>query len=161
MKLSENWAQIKQVFEAAYASSLHFSIATVDSKANPCITPIGSLILRDDCTGFYFEEFPHQLSQNLEQNNRVAVLAINSDSNFWLNSLSKGKFASFPGMRLTGKALKKRDAMPEEIDAWQQKVSMAKGLKGHDILWKNMKTVRDIEFDGFRPVLCGEMTRHL
>lgn len=29
------------------------------------------------------------------------------------------------------------------------------------VLWKDMRTVRDIKFDGYKPVLCGEMTAHL
>ena len=161
MDLVQNWEEIRKVFDSARQSSLHFSLATVDSEGNPHVTPIGSLILRDDCTGFYFEEFPIGLPQNLGKNRKVAVLALNSDPTFWLESLSGGRFAAFPGMRLMGTVQEKREASKEEIEAWQQRVSFAKGLKGHDILWKNMKTVRDIEFDDFKPVLCGEMTDHL
>ncbi len=162
MDLINQWPEIRQIFEDAGQSSFSYSIATVDANGYPHVTPIGSLILRDDRTGYYFEKFPVQLGANLDKNHRVAVLAINGDfQSFWLEALSAGKFKTFPGMRLMGKASARREATEEEIKSWQQRVSFAEGLKGHEILWKNMKTVRDIQFDSCRPVLCGEMTAHL
>ena len=162
MDLKNDWPEIRQIVESAGRSSFSFSIATVDAKGCPHITPIGSLILRDDCTGYYFEKFPVQLVENLDKNNRVAVLAINGDfQTFWLEALSAGKFETFPGMRLMGTASARREATEDEIKSWQERVSFAEGLPGHEILWKNMKTVRDIHFDGCKPVLCGEMTAHL
>ena len=56
---------------------------------------------------------------------------------------------------------KKREASAEEIAMWQNHVRMAQGTKGYDILWKNMRTVRDIYFDSYEPVRCGEMTQNL
>ncbi len=161
MDLINHWNEIKNIFEAAGKSSLHFSVATVGSNGYPHVTPIGSIILRDDCTGYYFEEFPVGLPKNLEKSTRVAVLALNSDPTYWLESLSNGEFKTYPGMRLMGTASGMREATGDEISAWQKKVSFAEGLKGHSILWKDMKTVRDIKFDAFKPVLCGEMTAHL
>ena len=54
MKLEDKWEEIKKIFDAAWTSSLHFSVATVDSSGKPHITPIGSLILRDDLTTVIF-----------------------------------------------------------------------------------------------------------
>lgn len=161
MNLTNFWNDIKAQFEAAWQSSLHFSVATVDSNGNPHVTPIGSLILRDDCTGYYFEEFPVRLPENLKNSPRVAILALNSDLTFWMESLTDGTFKTYPGMRLMGKSIGSREATSEEIAAWQQKVSFAEGLKGHAILWKDMKMIREIQFDEFKPVYCGEMTAHL
>ncbi len=161
MELKNNWAEIKQIFESASQSSLHFSVASVDKQGYPHITPIGSLILRDDYTGFYFEELPTQLPDNLKECRHVAVMALNSDQSYWTNALVSGKFETYPGIRLMGKALERREASDKEIDVWQQKVKFAHGLKGHDILWRNMKMVRDIEFTSVRPVECGQMTAHL
>ena len=161
MEPIDKWSEIRQVFESANKSCLHVAMATVDSEGSPHVTPIGSLILRDNCSGFYFEEFPVQLSDNLRENNRVTVLALNSDLNYWLESLTNGKFDSFPGVRLMGTVSEIRDANQDEIDIWQEKVAFAKGLKGHKIMWSGMKRVRDITFDGFKPVYCGGMTSHL
>lgn len=161
MTIKDHWQEIRDVFEAAGQSSLHFAVATVDVDGYPYVTPIGSLILGDDCTGYYFESLPVQLKENLEKTGRVTVLAQNSDPTYWLESLSSGQFKTYPGMRLMGAALGVREATEEEIFAWQEKVRFAEGLKGHNILWKDMKTVRDIRFDDFKPVLCGEMTAHL
>lgn len=161
MNLKKDWNKIRQVFDSAGQSSLHFSVASIDAQGYPHITPIGSLILRDDCTGYYFEELPALLPDNLNRSRHVAVLALNSDPSYWMTSLSSGKFETYPGVRLTGVALERREGSIEEINAWQQKVKFAEGLKGHDILWKNMRMVRDIEFTDVRPVECGEMTAHL
>lgn len=161
MKLADKWEEIRKIFDAAGQSSLHFSVATVDSSGNPHVTPIGSLILRDDYTGYYFEEFPEQSKKNLDQNKKVTIMAVNSDQNFWAEALTSGKFSIYPGMRLFGTDLGRREANTDEINAWQDKVGFAKGLKGHDILWKDMKIIREIKFDGCKPVLCGEMTDHL
>jgi hypothetical protein len=60
-----------------------------------------------------------------------------------------------------GSAGKKREATKEEIAMWQDHVKPARGTKGHDILWKDMRMVRDIYFDSFEPVSCGEMTQDL
>ena len=161
MKLADRWREIRRVFESAGRSSLHFSVATVDPDGYPHITPIGSLILRDDCTGYYFEEFPIQLTENLDENKRIAVLAVNSDQTYWLEALTAGEFKTYPGMRLTGTASGRREATEDEMKTWQQRVGFAEGLKGHEILWKDMKIVRDIQFESYKPVLCGEMTARL
>ena len=66
-----------------------------------------------------------------------------------------------PAVRLMGSMGKKREATEEEVAMWQNHVKIAQGTKGYDLLWKNMRTVRDIYFDSFEPVSCGEMTQGL
>ncbi len=161
MELSKYWKTIQQLFLAAGQSSFHVALSTVDSSGLPWVTPIGSMILRENLTGFYFEEFPQKLSKNLETNHQVCVLALNSDPNYWINSLGNGFFETPPGVRLTGTASELRPATEEEIAQWQERVAMAAGTKGHEILWKDMKTIREITFKGFAPVYCGEMTSNL
>ena len=161
MSISDKWDTIKELFQTISQGSLHCAVATVDTDGNPHVSPIGSIILGDDCTGYYFEEFPVQLSKNLDESGRVALLAVNGEEKYWFESLSNGKFQSYPGIRLLGKSLGTRKATPAEIDAWHQRVQFAEGLKGHDILWKNMTTIRELKFDGYKPVFCGEMTAHL
>jgi hypothetical protein len=60
-----------------------------------------------------------------------------------------------------GSAEKKREATEEEIAMWQDHVKLARGTKGHDLMWKNMRRVRDFYFYSFEPVLMGEMTQDL
>lgn len=48
MILEKDWKNIQHVFSSAQKSSLHASIATVDSLGQPTITPIGRIFLNDD-----------------------------------------------------------------------------------------------------------------
>ena len=54
-----------------------------------------------------------------------------------------------------------RKATPDEVEAWQKKIAIAKGTKGYALLWEKFARVRDIIFDSFEPVLVGEMTKGL
>ena len=69
--------------------------------------------------------------------------------------------AGWPGVRLYGTVGPNRKAKPAELDCWRKRVKRYKGLKGYDLLWKDIQTVRDIQFDRFEPVRLGPMTRHL
>jgi len=161
MEMGKHWKTIQMVFQESRGSSTHYAIATVNADGSPHVTPIGAMFLREDTTGFYFDEFPVNMSNNLDRNPRVCVLAVNSNPQFWQKSLVAGRFESPPAVRLMGSAGKKREGTEEEIALWQDHVKLASGTKGHDILWKDMRMVRDISFDSFEPVLCGEMTQGL
>lgn len=65
MDIKENWKDIKKLFSESFRSSFHYAIATVNAEGDPHVTPIGSLILMGPGRGYYFEEFPRQLPQNL------------------------------------------------------------------------------------------------
>jgi predicted pyridoxine 5'-phosphate oxidase superfamily flavin-nucleotide-binding protein len=160
MNIGNHWKTIQMVFEQT-RSTMHCAMATISKDGFPHITPIGSLFLRDNGTAFYFDEFPVHMCRNLENNPRVCILAVNSDPKFWTKSLMDGKFETPPGVRLMGSVGEKREATEEEIAAWQNHVKLARGTKGYDIMWKNMRTVRDIYFNSFEPVLCGAMTHGL
>ena len=99
MEIGDHWNEIQKIFDDAYKSCFHFAVATVKPDGSPHVTPIGGLFLRDDKTGFYFEEFPSRLPENLKQNPRVCVLAINADKLLWGRALMDGKFPSPPGVR--------------------------------------------------------------
>ena len=161
MDIEKHWKTIQTVFQESRDSSLHYALATVNENGSPRVTPIGALFLRENKTGFYFEEFPVDMSRNLDRNPRICILAVNSNPTFWLTSLVDGRFETPPAVRLMGSVGKKRAGTKEEISLWQDHVKPACGTKGHDILWKNMRMVRDIQFDSFEPVLCGEMTQDL
>ena len=161
MEIGKHWGTIRSVFDEAYESCLHFAVATVNEDGSPHVTPIGALILREDQTGFYFEENPVRLPRNLTVNPRVCVLALNADKLFWGTALVSGKFPTPPAVRLSGLAGQLRPATPDEITLWQEKIALAKGTKGYQLLWSSFSHVRDIAFDSFEPVDVGEMTGEL
>ena len=161
MELDRHWKTIQAIFRDSQKSSKHFAVATVNQDGTPHVTPIGALFLRDDNTGFYFDEFPVNMSKNIKRNQRVCILAVNSGILFWLKSLFTGKFSSPPSVRLMGSVGEKREGTDEEIAMWQDHVKAAQRTKGYGLLWKNMRMVRDIHFDSFEPVQAGEMTREL
>ena len=154
-----HWKEIHRLFKSAVKSTLYYSFATTNPDGSPHITPIGSIVLRDDKTGFYFEGFSRNIPSNTKQNQRVCVMAVNAGKWFWLKSLFRGRFDSPPGVRLMGKAGEKRKGTDQELAQWQKRVKPLKKFKGYDLLWKNMTDVRDIYFDGFEPIEAGVMTK--
>ncbi len=160
MNIHEKWPEIKKLFKSSFRSSLHFSIATIDREGNPHITPIGSLILGDPCKAIYFEEFTRRLPSNSEDKKQICVLAVNSSKYFWFKSLISGKFLETPAIRLYGKMGVRREATEREIVLWNNRVRAVSFTKGHDMMWANMKTVREIEFDKAEPVHMGQITKN-
>jgi len=158
MDIQENWKEIKTLFNESFKSSFHYAIATVSEGGEPHITPIGSLVLGKPCHGFYFEEFPQHLPRNLGSNKQVSVLAVNSGRWFWLKSLLGGKFPSPPAIRLHGITGELREATDKEIALWQKRVRFVSFSKGHALMWKSMRMVRDIEFTKSESIHIGEMT---
>ena len=161
MEIGKHWETIRSVFDEAFKSCMHFAVATVNEDGSSHVTPIGALILRDYQIGFYFDENPVRMPRNLKANPRVCILAVNADQLFWGKALIEGKFTTPPAVRLSGTAGELRQATPEEIALWQEKIALAKGTKGYELLWSNFSHVRDIDFDSFEPVGVGEMTGKL
>lgn len=161
MEIGRHWKTIQAIFEESLRYSFHYAVATVDENGAPYVTPIGALFLRDDMTGFYFDEFPIKTSNNLENDQRVCILAVNCDPTLWRNSIVKGKFESPPSVRLMGVAGAKRKATEDEVAMWHEHVEYARGTRGYQILWEKMSMVRDLYFDSFEPVLLGGMTQGL
>ncbi|RJR51183.1 MAG: pyridoxamine 5'-phosphate oxidase family protein [Desulfobacteraceae bacterium] len=159
MEIGKNWKTIRRVFQETLSSSVHYSVATVNPDGSPHVTPIGALFLRGDRTGFFFDIFTRNMSANLERDPRISVLAVISSVAFWQKSMLLGRCDVPPSVRLTGTAGKKRKPKPGELARWRKHVAFAKGMRGYDLLWKDMDWVRDITFDGFEPVYMGEMTR--
>lgn len=147
MEIGKHWETMSAVFEEGYKSCSHFSVATVNEDGSPRVTPVGAIILREDKTGFDFEENPKRLPKNLKRNPRVCILAMNSDKAFWGNSLVQGNFTTPPAVRLMGTVGESRKSTPEEIGAWQEKVAIVRGTKEYMFLWEKFGRVRDITFD--------------
>ena len=158
---ADKWNLIRPIFDNAFKSCLHFAMATVNEDGSPHITPIGSLILRETPTGFFFDEYCKKTDENITRNPTVCFLAVNADRSFWVKSLIKGKFSAPPAVRLMGTVGELREAAPDEIASWQNRVAFARLTKGYNIMWSRMRTVRDVQFDSFEPMSSGIMTSGL
>lgn len=161
MSLRQNWPKIQSVLSAGQASSLYCSIATVDPKGMPTITPVGTVFLRADQTGYFFDHYAESLGKNIDQNPNVCVMAVNSGFRYWARALVLGRFASPPGVRLYGVAGPKREASEEEIHLIEKRVKAAQLLKGGRLLWSGFSHVRDITFSHHRPIYYPVMMESL
>ena len=161
MDIKTNWQKIRRHFNKSFRSSLHVSIASVDSENNPTVTPIGSLFLNNNQTGFYFEKYPSKLPVHVKTNRKICVLAVNSSPWFWLKSLYMGKFNYYPALKLYGELGEKRKATEVEINRLKRRMRSTKRMKGHKYLWLSMDVVREIAFTKVEKINLGEMTRDL
>ncbi|MCB0495270.1 MAG: pyridoxamine 5'-phosphate oxidase family protein [Cyclobacteriaceae bacterium] len=161
MDVKDNWVDIRKHFNKAFRSNFYVSIASVDEDNKPTVTPIGSLFLNRDQTGYYFEKYPQSLPRHAEANPNICALAVNSSVFFWLKSLFRGKFKSSPAIKLYGVLENRRPATPEEIIRLQKRMRATRGMKGNTYLWGDMQCVRDIRFDRAESVKLGEMTSGL
>jgi len=159
MDIKSDWnSTIRRHFSKSFNSSLHVSIASVDADNNPTVTPIGSLFLNKDQSGFYFEKFPTKIPVNINSNTNVCVLAVNSSKWFWIRSLFKEKFTNSPAIKLYGKLGDKRKATEDENRALERRMRSTNMLKGHKYLWGKMDSVREITFSKAEKVNLGKMT---
>ena len=161
MSIKHFWQEIKTTVLRGQRSNMHCSIATVDEHLMPNITPIGSVFLHDEQSGFFFDTYTIQLSRNLVDNSNICLMAVNSSLKFWLTSFIKGKFDSAPGVRLYGKAGPLRAATDKEIELIHQRIKPLRHLKGSKMLWSDFTHVRDMDFTDFRPVEYPKMMEHL
>jgi hypothetical protein len=99
--------------------------------------------------------------RNLRHDPRITVLAVDSSKSRWLGALMRGRFSVLPGIRLTGIAGPRREATDEERNRFLRRVRWLRRFKGHDLLWKELRFVREVTFDSARPVRTGVMTRGL
>lgn len=161
INLEQNWQKIRTHFSKSFGANMHVSIASVNEDNQPTVTPIGSLFLNDDLTGFYFEKFATKLNVNSKTNNKVCVLAVNSNNWFWFKSLFKLNFSEYPAVKLYGKLGIKREATEKEYSAFQKRIRQTKRLKGSKYLWQDMSMVREIRFTKGEKINLGKMTKEL
>lgn len=161
MNIQKDWLEIKKHFDKCFRTNYHVSIASVDKEGNTTVTPIGSLFLNKNQTGFYFEKFPTKLPENSKHNKNICVLGVNSSMWFWLLSLFKGKFFSYPAIKLYGQLGEKRKATEIEIKRLNRRMKVTKWLKGHKYLWSKMNYVRDITFTRAEKINLSKMTEDL
>ncbi len=161
MEIKSDWREIKNHFKKSFRSNFHVSIASVDENNNPTVTPIGSLFLNNNQSGYYFEKYPSKLPLHAETNKNICVLAVNSGTWFWIKSLFTGKFKSYPAIKLYGELGKKRQATAVEIKRLNSRMKSTKGFKGNAYLWGKMDQVRDIAFIKAEKINLGDMTKNL
>ena len=161
MNIKTDWNKIRRHFNKSFASNFYVSIASVDSENNPTVTPIGSLFLNDNQTGFYFEKFPSKLPEHAKSNPKVCLLGVNSGRIFWIKALFKEKFADFPAMKLYGELGEIREATEKETKRLNRRMKATNGLKGNTYLWKKMEFVREIKFTKAEKINLGKMTAEL
>ncbi len=158
---AQKWETMRKIFNDAFNSSFHYAIATVNKDGSPHVTPIGSLMLGENRKGFYFEGYVSALSRNLQHNKHVCVLAVNSGKWSLLKSFFLGRITTPPGVRLMGTATERREATEREMDLFKGRFRMYRMFKGYDLVWGNLRYVREIHFDAYEPVRIGELTRHI
>jgi hypothetical protein len=156
---TEQWTELKRLAGSTFSTSLHFAVATVNSDGTPHVTPIGSLMLGTPGEGYFFEVFADRLCANLDRGSQVSVLGVVSSSPLWLRALFSGRFSSPPAFRLIGVGGAKRASTEEERKRWQRKVRFFRLLRGYELLWGNLDTVRELHFCAVEPVLLGPMTK--
>ncbi|MEJ2543602.1 MAG: hypothetical protein P8Y99_05995 [Calditrichaceae bacterium] len=161
MNIQKDWPEIRKHFITSFRSNFHVAIASVDKDNNPTVTPIGSLFLNKNSTGYYFEKYPHKLEEHAKKNKNICVLAVNSGRLFWLKALYRGKFDSHPGIKLYGVLGDRRDATHVEIERLNRRMQATRWLKGNHYLWGHMPHVRDIKFTKAEKINLGAMTEEL
>ncbi|WP_438711371.1 hypothetical protein ACSTS3_00470 [Aquimarina muelleri] len=161
MDLHANWNKIRQHFNRSFKSNFHVSIASVDVNNNPTVTPIGSLFLNNDQTGFYFEKFPSKLPEHARINKNICVLGVNSGTLFWIKSLFKEKFSKYPAIKLYGELGERKKATDKEINRLNRRMKATNGLKGNTYLWGSMEYIREIQFIKAEKINLGKMTSEL
>jgi len=161
MDIKTNWQEVTKHFNRSFSSNFHVSVASVDKNNNPTVTPIGSLFLNKDQTGFYFEKYPTKLPEHANHNKNICALAVNSGKWFWLKSLFSGKFKYYPAIKLYGELGERREATEIEVKRLNRRMKATKGLKGNTCLWSDMPFVRDIIFTNGEIINLGKMTEHL
>jgi hypothetical protein len=159
MDIKNNWSEIRKHFNRSFRSNFYVSLASVNTEDQPTVTPIGSLFLNQNQTGFYFEKYPTKIPLNVQTNPKICVLAVNSNTWFWLKSLFSGKFQSNPAIKLYGTLGERRKATEIETNRLNKRMRATRGLKGNTYLWNDMLWVRDITFLKAEKINLGTMTQ--
>lgn len=159
MKITKDkWQEIVKYYNESKQTSM---IGSCNSSGQPNVTPIGTLILKDDCSGYYFDLFTKELSDNLDQNKNICVLIVQTGKMFWFKSLYANEYKKPPGIKLIGSAGEKRKALEEEIEFLRNKTKPLKMLKGYNTIFGNPSHVRDLMFTDYFMINTGKITFNL
>jgi len=164
MDALQHWTVLREIVDQAVRTSNACAMATVNADGSPHVLPIGSLFLKEAGKAYYFEKFPKITRANLEQDQRLCILAAPGGFWFFLQALFTGQFRSAPGVRLQGRAGVRREATAEELRQVQDRLKpyrIFQRLPGYRALWGDMRFVREMTIDSFEPLRLGSMTQGL
>ncbi len=149
----------KTKIKPLFSQAVFCSIATVNATGQPHVTPIGSVVLKDRSSGWFFQKFTKNIPNNATHCEYATIMAVNADRWYWLTSVFKGRFKKPPAMRLLVKLGQLRPATDVEAQKFQRRVGMFKRTKGYAMMWQQMSEVREFEIIEYKPVFIGKMTR--
>jgi len=150
----------QQKIKPLFAQSTFCSVATVNDKGIPHVSPIGSIVLLNKTKGMFFEKFTKNVPKNTKNNSYATIMCVNDGKWFWLKSLIAGKFNKPPAIRLLVKMGKLRDCNEKEGSIFKNKVKLFKMTKGYKIMWKDMSQIREFEIIDYKPIFLSHMTSH-
>ncbi|MDR1791593.1 MAG: hypothetical protein LBR20_08120 [Propionibacteriaceae bacterium] len=139
----KDWARAKAYLEKAMDKAFYVSFATVGADGVPTVTPIGSLVLNDDQTGFYMERFPRSIPANAAHNPNFCLLAENMKLRSAIKEFRNGGWG---GLRLFGTLGEKREASAAEIGRIRDRLPFGHFKRGGGLLLANTVYVRDLSF---------------
>jgi predicted pyridoxine 5'-phosphate oxidase superfamily flavin-nucleotide-binding protein len=141
-----------------FSQAVFCSVATVDDAGQPHVSPIGSVVLKDKASGWFFQKFTKSIPKNAQNCEYATIMAVNDGKWFWLKSLLKGGFKQPPAMRIKVKLGALRDATEAESAKFQRRVKPFKWTRGYAQMWQHMAQVREFEILEYKPVFIGKMT---
>lgn len=151
------WSAARKLVQQA----VHVAVASCGPEGQPHVTPIGSLSLHPtEPRGYWLEKFTTNLPRHVARDERVQILVVTRSSWYWLKSLWRGSCAGPPALRLVGTAGPRRQTTPVEVERFRRKVRFLRRFKGHDLLWSEMPTARDVTLNRIIPVQLGRMWPH-
>jgi hypothetical protein len=139
-------------------NSMYCTLATT-IDGHPHCSPIGSIYLNDEKSGYYLEMMTTSAAKTLPNCGKACLLAVNTSSLFWVRSLLKGRFDTPPAVRLQIRLGDLRPSTEIEVKRFQKRVRFFRGWKGYRILWSRPGRTREFTIEKVVPVSLGEMTR--
>jgi len=88
--------------------------------------------------------------ENIPNNSKACLQAVNSKRFFWLKSMILGKFSDFPGVRLNIEISELRIATAEELIMIEQRIKPLSWTKASQLIWSSFTHVRDFNVTGFK-----------
>lgn len=157
MKIDE--VMFKKKIKPVFSQAMYCAVATVNQEGLPHVTPIGSVVLNNSRSGWFFQKFTKNIPLNADHCEFATIMAVNSGRWFWLKSLLKGQFKKPPAMRILVKLGDVRPAKEVEATKFKNRVKLFRRTKGYDMMWKDMSHIREFEIIEYKPVFIGQMTQ--
>lgn len=151
----KDFNQIKSLIK----NSFYCSLSVISKEGYPHISPIGSVYLKNEESGYFIEMFTKSFGDQVD--NKACIMAVNTSLLFWLKSLFLGRFATPPATRLLVTIKERRKITVKEMAHFRKRVKLFQRLKGYKHMWSSARYVRTFTVDKVIPVSIGKMTKHL